>query len=87
MEIIGKRPGEKTHELMVGEDDAHNTLEYEDYYAILPPLRSWNKDHYAEKNGGRPCPEGFRYSSETNTRWLTVSELEQMIGPEKLSAE
>ena len=87
MEIIGKRPGEKTHELMVGEDDAHNTLEYEDYYAILPPLRSWNKDHYAEKNGGRPCPEGFRYSSETNTRWLTVSELQQMIGLEKLSAE
>jgi len=87
MEIIGKRPGEKTHELMVGEDDAHNTLEYEDYYAILPPLRSWNKDHYAEKNGGRPCPEGFRYSSETNTRWLTVSELQEMIGPEKLSAE
>ena len=87
MEIIGKRPGEKTHELMVGEDDAHNTLEYDDYYAILPPLRSWNKDHYAEKNGGRPCPEGFRYSSETNTRWLTVSELQQMIGLEKLSAE
>ncbi len=87
MEIIGKRPGEKTHELMVGEDDAHNTLEYEDYYAILPAVRSWNKDHYVEKNGGRPCPEGFRYSSETNTRWLTVSELQQMIGLEKLSAE
>ncbi|MFN2601785.1 MAG: UDP-N-acetylglucosamine 4,6-dehydratase (inverting) [Gemmatimonadaceae bacterium] len=87
MEIIGKRPGEKTHELMVGEDDAHNTLEYEDYYAILPALRSRSKDHYAEKNGGHPCPEGFRYSSETNTRWLTVSELQQMIGLEKLSAE
>ncbi len=87
MEIVGKRPGEKTHELMVGEDDAHNTLEYDDYYAILPAVRSWDKDHYVEKNGGRPCPEGFRYSSETNTQWLTVAELEQMIGLEKLSAE
>src|SRR6266540_5387060 len=36
LEVIGKRPGEKTHELMVGEDDAQNTLEYDDYYAILP---------------------------------------------------
>jgi UDP-N-acetylglucosamine 4,6-dehydratase len=87
MQIIGKRPGEKTHELMVGEDDAHNTLEYDDYYAILPAVRSWDKNHYLEKNGGRPCPEGFRYSSETNTRWLTVSELQQMIGTEKLAAE
>jgi UDP-N-acetylglucosamine 4,6-dehydratase len=87
MQIIGKRPGEKTHELMVGEDDAHNTLEYDDYYAILPAVRSWDKNHYLEKNGGRPCPEGFRYSSETNTRWLSVSELQQMIGVEKLAAE
>ena len=87
MEIIGKRPGEKTHELMVGEDDAQNTLEYDDYYAILPAVRSWDKDHYVQKNGGRQCAEGFRYSSETNTRWLTLDELAQMIGPEKLAAE
>jgi FlaA1/EpsC-like NDP-sugar epimerase len=72
---------------MVGEDDAQNTLEYDDYYAILPAVRSWNREHYLEKNGGRPCADGFRYSSETNTQWLSVAELEQMIGLEKLSAE
>jgi len=81
MEIVGRRPGEKVHELMVGEDDAQNTLEYDDYYAILPTVRNWNQDQYVEKNGGRPCPEGFRYSSETNSQWLSVAELEKMIAP------
>jgi len=79
LEVVGRRPGEKLHELMVGEDDAHNTIEYDDYYAILPTLRIWSTDKPAAMNGGRPCPEGFRYSSETNDRWLTVPELEQMI--------
>lgn len=80
MEIIGKRPGEKVHELMVGEDDASNTVEHDNYFAILPTARNWSAKHYIEKNGGRPCPEGFRYSSETNTEWLTVEQLEAMIG-------
>jgi UDP-N-acetylglucosamine 4,6-dehydratase len=87
LEVIGKRPGEKTHELMVGEDDAQNTVEYDDYYAILPAVRSWDKGAFLEKNGGRPCPDGFRYSSETNSRWLTVAELRDMIGAEKLAAD
>jgi len=87
MEIVGRRPGEKLHEVMVSEDDAQNTLEYDDFYAILPTVRNWSQDEVRDNNGGRPCPEGFRYSSETNTRWLTVAELEQIIGPSKLAIE
>lgn len=79
MEIVGRHPGEKLHELMVGEDDATNTLEYDDYYAILPTIAYWNQEPKPENYGGRPCPEGFRYSSETNTQWLTAAELEQFI--------
>ncbi|HVF39486.1 MAG TPA: UDP-N-acetylglucosamine 4,6-dehydratase (inverting) [Gemmatimonadaceae bacterium] len=79
LEIVGRRPGEKVHEVMVGEDDAQNTLEYDNYYTILPTLKSWDKDQYLARNGGRLCPEGFSYSSETNTEWLTVTELEKMI--------
>lgn len=80
MEIVGKRPGEKVHELMVGEDDASNTIEHDGYYAILPTARNWSAQEYMEKNGGHQCAEGFRYSSETNTEWLTVEQLENMIG-------
>ncbi len=79
LEIVGKRPGEKVHELMVGEDDAQNTVEFDDYYSILPSGRGYNRDKYMEQRGGKPCEEGFRYSSETNTRWLTEGELEEMI--------
>jgi UDP-N-acetylglucosamine 4,6-dehydratase len=87
MEIVGRRAGEKLHEVMVSEDDAQNTLEYDDFFAILPTVRNWAQDQIRDNNGGRPCPEGFRYSSETNTRWLTVAELEQMIGPSKAALD
>ncbi len=80
MEVVGKRPGEKVHELMVGEDDASNTVEHDAYYAILPTARNWSAKQYIEKNGGAMCAEGFRYSSETNTQWLTMEQLENMIG-------
>jgi UDP-N-acetylglucosamine 4,6-dehydratase len=80
LEIVGIRPGEKLHEVMVPEDDARNTLEYEDYFAILPAYHEWDPKAYQGKNGGRPCPDGFRYSSDTNTWWLSADELRQMIG-------
>jgi UDP-N-acetylglucosamine 4,6-dehydratase len=78
--IVGIRPGEKLHEVMVPEDDAHHTLEYDDYYAILPTFHDWDRMEYLQKNGGKPCPNGFRYSSDANTRWLSVGELRAMIG-------
>jgi len=78
--IVGIRPGEKLHEVMVPEDDAHHTLEYEDYFAILPTFHGWDAEKYKEMNGGKPCPDGFRYSSETNDRWLSVEQLRCMVG-------
>ena len=78
--VVGIRPGEKLHEVMVPEDDAHHTLEYDDYYAILPTFHDWDTQEYIQKNGGKPCPDGFRYSSDTNEAWLTVEQLREMIG-------
>ena len=34
--IIGIRPGEKLHEEMITQADSHNTIEFNDYFAILP---------------------------------------------------
>jgi UDP-N-acetylglucosamine 4,6-dehydratase len=79
IEIVGIRPGEKLHEVMVPEDDARNTLEYDDYFAILPAYHEWNPKAYQKRNGGKPCPDGFRYSSDTNTRWVSATELQHMI--------
>jgi len=77
--IMGIRPGEKLHEVMIPEDDARSTLEYDDHFAILPSFHEWTADT-AEERGGRRCAEDFRYSSETNDSWLTAEDLRVMLG-------
>ena len=78
-EVVGIRPGEKLHEVMITEDDARHTLELEDYYIVEPEFKWWsNKRHVV--NGGVPAPENFRYASNTNDKWLTVEELRKLIG-------
>ena len=74
--IVGIRPGEKLHEVMVPEDDARRTLEYDGYYAILPDL---GEEALASHAGGRRCPDGFRYGSDTNEQWLSVDGLRAML--------
>ena len=77
-DIIGIRPGEKLHEVMITEDDARHTLEFDDYYIIEPEFKWWSAEKHMS-NGGRPVKEGFRYASDTNDRWLTVEELRKLI--------
>jgi UDP-N-acetylglucosamine 4,6-dehydratase/5-epimerase len=78
-EIVGIRPGEKLHEVMITEDDARMTMELEDRFVICPGLQDWSRDHLAEF-GARPAPEGFRYSSECNSDWLDASTMISLIG-------
>ncbi len=77
-EIVGIRPGEKLHETMVPEDDARSTLEYDDHFVIQPAFHWWDRHAYKNANGGSPCRDGFRYSSDTNDRWLTIPDLRQL---------
>jgi UDP-N-acetylglucosamine 4,6-dehydratase len=75
LDIVGIRPGEKLHEVMVTEDDARHTVELEDRYVILP-------EHF-EVPGydvAPLCPPEFRYSSDTNIRWLGVDEMRELAG-------
>lgn len=75
LEHIGIRPGEKLHEVMIPEDDARRTLEFETYYVIQPEFPWWKNDH----ENGRCLPDGFRYASDTNTKWLTVKDLRDQL--------
>jgi UDP-N-acetylglucosamine 4,6-dehydratase len=79
LEEIGIRAGEKLHEVIVGEDDARNTLEYDDYYAILPAFHQWDAEDNLKRNGGKRCADGFSYASDTNTEWLSVEDLRAML--------
>ena len=77
-EIVGIRPGEKIHEQMISSDDSYSTYEYSDYYKILPQINEWGKDSLRIKNG-KKVPEGFIYSSDKNSNWMTKNELEKWI--------
>jgi UDP-N-acetylglucosamine 4,6-dehydratase len=77
IELVGIRPGEKMHEVMVPEDDARSTWEMPDRYVILPRVIS--ADHSVWTSNGRPCPDGFRYSSDGNDRWLSGADLRAHI--------
>ena len=76
-EIIGIRPGEKLHEIMVPSDDAHKTIEYDDKYIIQPDFRFFERRF--NSNGGKPVPEGFEYNSETNSWKLSIEEAREMV--------
>jgi UDP-N-acetylglucosamine 4,6-dehydratase/5-epimerase len=76
-QIIGIRPGEKLHEVMIPGDEARNTLEFERHYVIQPQFRFFSRRFKSED--GKPVPEGFEYSSSTNTQWVKVDELRKMI--------
>ena len=76
-DVVGIRPGEKLHEVMVPEDDAPRTLEFEDYFVIQPAFHWWDSSYHVG-NGGNPCPDGFSYASNTNTEWMTVEQLREL---------
>lgn len=82
IEIVGIRPGEKIHEEMITETDAINTIEFKDYYVILPSTTFWNINDYKLQSNSYPgkfCNYGFRYNSGENDRFLTVDELKSLI--------
>jgi UDP-N-acetylglucosamine 4,6-dehydratase/5-epimerase len=78
-DVIGIRPGEKLHEEMITETDALNTLEFDDYFVIMPSTPLWDAGEYAAAFGGKRCEPGFRYNSGTNTEWLSVEDLRRLI--------
>ncbi|NWG87667.1 MAG: UDP-N-acetylglucosamine 4,6-dehydratase (inverting) [Hydrogenophilaceae bacterium] len=80
--IIGIRPGEKLHEVMCPEDDSHLTVEFADHFVIRPAIRFVVETDYMVnglKEQGQPVPEGFEYSSGTNTQFLSVEELRSFV--------
>jgi UDP-N-acetylglucosamine 4,6-dehydratase/5-epimerase len=76
IEVIGIRPGEKVHEVLVSEDEARNTVEVEGMYIIQPSHPWWQGSNW--KNA-RALPEGFRYASDTNSSWLSHEQLHELI--------
>ena len=77
-EVVGIRPGEKLHEQMIGEEDAAFTYEYPEHYKILPSINNWGSSKERIKDGKR-VPEGFYYTSDNNSEWMSVDALKAWI--------
>lgn len=74
---VGVRPGEKIHEQMITQEDARNTLEFDDYYIILPEIDLNNiKNKYTS---GKLVSADFEYHSGNNTDWLSVDDMKKLI--------
>lgn len=77
--VIGIRPGEKLHEEMITETDSFSTIDCGKYYVILPSVLPWNVDDYMKHFNAKYVEKGFKYNSGTNTEWVTVEELRDLI--------
>jgi len=76
--IVGIRPGEKLHEVMVPEDDARSTVELEDRYVILPSFETKVREEWLA-SGATPSPDGFAYASNTNPERLDARALQSLL--------
>jgi UDP-N-acetylglucosamine 4,6-dehydratase len=81
-ELVGIRPGEKLHEVMVPEEMAHHSLEFDDHYVITPAIKFFDKtvNYLKNKLGeeGQPVADKFEYHSGTNPQFLSIDELKML---------
>jgi UDP-N-acetylglucosamine 4,6-dehydratase len=75
-EVVGIRPGEKLHEVLVSRDESRYTLEFEDMYLIQPVHPWWKTTEHA---GACPMEDGAKFSSDSNAWWLCRDELREMV--------
>ncbi len=78
--VIGIRPGEKVHEEMITASDSFNTVDLGKYFAILPSAGAHSVQSYCAAHGGQPVPPGYAYDSGSNPDFLSVEQLQQLIG-------
>ncbi len=78
--VTGIRPGEKLHEVMIPEDDSRHAIELADYFILQPQFPWWDHEYLARKyTEAKPCADGFRYASDTNTQWLDVQGIRDLV--------
>jgi UDP-N-acetylglucosamine 4,6-dehydratase len=79
LEVIGIRPGEKLHEMLINEDEARSTIELEDMFVVQPATDLWFGHEWQDQ--GRRLPDGFRYASDTNPERLSVEQIRAIVAP------
>jgi len=80
-EVVGIRPGEKLHEMLITRDDARHTLEFKDFYIITPAVQRWDPARTLTYGGetGRPVGDSFEFSSDQSAEWLSAEQMHSLI--------
>jgi UDP-N-acetylglucosamine 4,6-dehydratase len=79
IEVIGIRPGEKLHEVLINTDEARATIELDDMFIVQPSGSLWFGHDWNDE--GLSLPDGFHYGSDTNPEWLTIEQMHEIIAP------
>lgn len=82
LDFVGIRPGEKLHEQMISEEDAWYSYEYASYFKILPAIYNWHMSSNRIKDG-KKVPDGFSYTSDNNSEWMSSTSLQHWIDANK----
>jgi UDP-N-acetylglucosamine 4,6-dehydratase/5-epimerase len=84
-EIIGIRPGEKLHEVLISADEARNTIELDHMYVVQPAEALWFGHDW--ENMGKRLEDGFCFSSDNNPQWLTTEQIGKIVEPIEVAIE
>jgi UDP-N-acetylglucosamine 4,6-dehydratase len=76
-EVIGIRPGEKLHEVLISEDDARQAFDIEDMFVVEPSDASWERTSWSDR--GVALDDGFTYTSDSNDQWLSQDEIADLV--------
>ena len=85
-EVIGIRPGEKLHEILLTEDEGRHAVELEKYFLVLPEYKEFfNVEQKFDQllSSSKPLPPEFSFRSNTNQDWLTPADLQAMVLKDK----
>jgi UDP-N-acetylglucosamine 4,6-dehydratase len=77
IDMIGIRPGEKLHEVLISEDEARTVIEMDDMFVVQPAEAFWFGRDWEGK--GKPIADEFRYASNTNADWLSVEHIQEIV--------
>ena len=79
--VVGIRPGEKLHEIMIPKEEARNCIELKSKYIIEPAFSWWDKKEskVLYTKNAKAVHEDFEYSSEKNTDWLSIKNIKNLL--------